>query len=145
MKVIFFNLVYRNIYLVFISTFAVAVFLYSFNREFTMPHKRRLRGSLFLTLGISAGIPIIHLALFSDTISGFNNFPYLFNWYAGGISYITGALIYILRIPERFRPGKHDIWGSSHQIFHMFVLLGVIFHYFGCLDSYYYRIDNRCH
>ena len=47
--------------------------------------------------------------------------PQLIFWYLGGIIYITGALIYILRIPEKYRPGKHDIWGSSHQIFHFFV------------------------
>lgn len=26
------------------------------------------------------------------------------------------------RIPERFAPGKFDIWGSSHQIFHVSIL-----------------------
>lgn len=26
------------------------------------------------------------------------------------------------RIPERFAPGKFDIWGSSHQIFHVLIL-----------------------
>ena len=27
-----------------------------------------------------------------------------------GLLYITGALLYALRIPERFFPGKLDIW-----------------------------------
>ena len=26
------------------------------------------------------------------------------------------------RVPERFAPGKFDIWGSSHQIFHVAIL-----------------------
>lgn len=30
----------------------------------------------------------------------------------------SGAAIYANRIPERWRPGKHDYWLSSHQIFH---------------------------
>ena len=32
-----------------------------------------------------------------------------------GILYITGALLYAMRIPERFFPGKVDIW-VSHAI-----------------------------
>jgi adiponectin receptor len=77
-------------------------------------------------------------------VRGYNKIPDLLNWPLGGASYIIGALIYINRIPERFRPGKHDIWGSSHQIFHICVIIGVIFHYFGSLNSFYYRLDNAC-
>jgi len=121
------------------------VFIYSFKPDFNTPAKRTLRGSLFLTLGLSTAFPILHLALFSWTVTGYPVGGFnLFYWYIGGICYVTGAVIYILRIPEKYRPGKHDIFGSSHQIFHFFVLMGVISHYFGCLDSYYYRLDNQC-
>jgi adiponectin receptor len=30
-----------------------------------------------------------------------------------GCLYITGALLYAVRIPERFFPGKVDIWVSN--------------------------------
>lgn len=29
---------------------------------------------------------------------------------------VAGATIYALQIPERWRPGKFDIWMSSHQL-----------------------------
>jgi len=32
----------------------------------------------------------------------------------GGAIYVAGATIYILRIPERCKPGKFDICGASH-------------------------------
>lgn len=54
----------RNIYLTIISIFASAVFFYSFEKDFNKPHRRKLRGLLFLTLGISAGLPIFHLSAF---------------------------------------------------------------------------------
>lgn len=57
-------LVFMKMYLTFISTFAIIVFVYSFNNNFNKPHKRKLRGTLFLTLGLSTGIPIVHLSLF---------------------------------------------------------------------------------
>ena len=49
--------------------------------------------------------------------------PILWNAIAGGV-YVTGAMIYMFRIPERFMPGRFDIVGASHQIFHCFVLVG---------------------
>lgn len=54
----------RTGYLLFISILATAVFIYSFDAEFAKPHMRKIRGSLFITLGVSAGIPIIHLTFF---------------------------------------------------------------------------------
>jgi len=44
-------------------------------------------------------------------------------WAIGGAFYIVGATIYMLKIPERFKPGRFDIWGSSHQIFHICILI----------------------
>lgn len=44
------------------------------------------------------------------------------------ILYATGAVFYITRIPERWKPGAFDIAGHSHQIFHVFVVLGALAH-----------------
>jgi adiponectin receptor len=135
---------YRIFYLTFISVFSLIVFFLSLTSKFHLPINRTLRGSLFLSLGLSAGIPIIHLALMGNSVKGFDGSPRLLFWYLGGISYVIGALMYINRIPEKLMPGKFDFFGSSHQIFHCFVILGVVFHYIGCLDAFYYRFDNEC-
>jgi len=55
-----------------------------------------------------------------------------------GVLYIIGAAIYALRIPERFAPGKFDILGSSHQIFHFFVLAAAVIHFIGLCKAYEY-------
>lgn len=55
---------FRTIYLSFITIFAASVFFYSFQKNFNKPKNRKFRGTLFLTLGISAGIPVIHLMFF---------------------------------------------------------------------------------
>ena len=57
-----------------------------------------------------------------------------------GILYITGALLYACRIPERFFPGKVDIWFHSHQIFHCFVIAGAFVHYHGISIMAMYRL-----
>ncbi len=135
---------FRNIYLSFISIFSICVFFYSLTSDFYLPKRRTFRGILFLILGLSTAIPVIHLIFFNRSIKGFMGGPRLIYWYFGGFSYVIGALIYINRIPEKCYPGKFDIFGSSHQFFHCFVVLGVIFHYLGCLDAYYYRFDAIC-
>ncbi|KAK9779302.1 hypothetical protein SCAR479_03784 [Seiridium cardinale] len=60
----------------------------------------------------------------------------------GGI-FLLGAVVYATRFPERLRPGTFDIWGSSHQIFHILVVLATIVHLVGVLTAYDYNYRNR--
>jgi adiponectin receptor len=43
--------------------------------------------------------------------------------------YMTGALMYASKVPERFCPGVFDYVGCSHNIWHLAVLGGIVFHY----------------
>ncbi|KAJ4950477.1 hypothetical protein NE237_027309 [Protea cynaroides] len=45
------------------------------------------------------------------------------------LSYGIGTLFYVTRIPERWKPGMFDIAGHSHQLFHVFVIMGALAHY----------------
>ena len=42
---------------------------------------------------------------------------------AGGISYTVGGIIYIIK-----KPNLSPTWGF-HELFHLFILLGSVFHY----------------
>ncbi|KAK6538749.1 hypothetical protein TWF694_010322 [Orbilia ellipsospora] len=88
-------------------------------------------------MGLSAVFPIFHgIKLqgieITDRMSGLK-------WLvAEGVAYIVGALLYAARVPERWKPGKFDIIGASHQIFHILVLVGA-----GChLKSMVLAFDN---
>jgi len=134
---------FKYFYLIEISVLGLGIFFYSvISSNFSKPKRRTFRGILFLIFGICTGIPIVHLSLFSHTVHGYVPGIKLINWYLGGISYIIGAIIYILRFPEKKFKGKFDYFGSSHQIFHILVFLGATFHYFGSLDAYKYRFKN---
>ena len=136
---------FKYFYLIEISVLGLGIFFYSvISSNFSKPKRRTFRGILFLIFGICTGIPIVHLSLFSHTVHGYVPGIKLINWYLGGISYIIGAIIYILRFPEKKFKGKFDYFGSSHQIFHILVFLGATFHYFGSLDAYKYRFKNLC-
>lgn len=48
--------------------------------------------------------------------------------------YLVGAVIYASRYPERWFPGKLDIFFHSHQIWHVFILIASIFHIRGTFN-----------
>ena len=60
-----------------------------------------------------------------------------------GALYITGAVLYAARIPERFMPGKCDIWFQSHQIFHVLVIIAAFVHYHGMSEMAIYRLTQQ--
>ncbi|CAI9754702.1 unnamed protein product [Fraxinus pennsylvanica] len=45
------------------------------------------------------------------------------------LSYLTETSFYISQIPERWKPEWFDLAGHSHQIFHVFVIMGALAHY----------------
>lgn len=108
------------------------------------PEKRKLRGVMFLLLGVSTAFPIFHLAFFGKYVPGFENRPYLIWWYLGGISYVMGGVFFVIRLPEKYFPNKFDYCCYSHNILHTLVLFGFLLQFCGALDSYYYRLNNKC-
>ena len=39
------------------------------------------------------------------------------------------------RIPEKWYPGRFDVVGSSHQIFHVFVVAAALVHWTGLIKA----------
>lgn len=59
--------------------------------------------------GLSGVVPAVHYLIAEGWIRAV--YQASFGWLClMGILYITGALFYALRVPERFFPGKCDIW-----------------------------------
>ena len=133
---------FKYLYLTEITVFGIGTFLYSLTDDFNKPQKRTLRGIIFLIFGLCTGIPIIHMAFFGKKLVGNAAGINLINWYVGGVCYVIGALLYIIRFPEKMFPGKFDYIGASHQIFHILVFFGALFHFLGSLDAYNYRFNN---
>ena len=99
---------------------------------------------MFLTFGISTGIPIAHLIFFGNYVSGFEKTPPLINWCLGGFIYIIGGLFFVIRIPEKFFPNKFDYCFSSHNILHICGVIAFIYQFLGAIDAYNYRVENKC-
>ena len=85
---------------------------------------RPLRAVTFTGLGLAGTVPIVHAWLKNGPDS-----TNIVGTATTAMLYIGGAVVYALRVPERFFPGKFDIWGHSHQIFHVFVVMAAVMHY----------------
>ncbi|XP_004514144.1 heptahelical transmembrane protein ADIPOR2-like isoform X2 [Cicer arietinum] len=124
--VFFCNPYAKLIYLTSISVFGVAAIITLLAPSFSIPHFRRFRASLFLSMGFSGVVPAVH-ALVSNW--GHTHILVAIGYeFLMAILYATGAMFYVTRIPERWKPGAFDIAGHSHQIFHVFVVLGALAH-----------------
>ncbi|XP_057449648.1 heptahelical transmembrane protein 4-like isoform X3 [Lotus japonicus] len=116
-----------NLYLGFITLLGIATILASLLPVFQTPEFRTFRASLFFGMGLSGAGPILHkLFLFWGEPEVFHTTGYEILM---GALYGLGALVYATRIPERWMPGKFDIAGHSHQLFHVLVVAGAYTHY----------------
>ncbi|KAJ7952741.1 Heptahelical transmembrane protein [Quillaja saponaria] len=116
-----------NPYIGFITILGIATISFSLLPVFQNPEFQSIHASLFFGMGMSGVSPILHkLYLFWGLPEALHTTGYEI---LTGAFYGIGALIYATRIPERWKPGKFDIAGHSHQLFHLFVLAGAYTHY----------------
>ncbi|KAH0652310.1 hypothetical protein KY290_030746 [Solanum tuberosum] len=103
---------------------------------------RSFRAVLFMSMGFFGLIPAVH-AVVLNWDEPERNVTLAYEL-AMALSYLIGTMFYIMRIPERWRPGFFDLAGHSHQIFHVFVILGALSHYGAALVFLEYRSRLRC-
>uniref|UniRef100_A0A2P2K4U2 Heptahelical transmembrane protein 4-like isoform X1 n=1 Tax=Rhizophora mucronata TaxID=61149 RepID=A0A2P2K4U2_RHIMU len=131
-----------NLYLGFISILGIATVFVSLLPMFQTPQFRSIRAYLFTGMGFSGIIPILHkLILFWHQPEALHTTSYEALM---GLFYGLGALIYATRIPERWMPGKLDIAGHSHQLFHVLVVAGAYAHFHAGLVYLKWRDLEGC-
>ncbi|XP_057251980.1 heptahelical transmembrane protein 4 isoform X2 [Beta vulgaris subsp. vulgaris] len=116
-----------NLYIGFITVLAVMTVLFSLLPAFQKPELRTIRAVLFSSMALSGILPILHKnILYWNKPAAVYTTGYELLM---GLFYGLGALVYATRIPERWMPGKFDIAGHSHQLFHILVVAGAYSHY----------------
>jgi len=109
--------------------------------EYRGPTGRHARTKVFISFGLCGVLPVFHLSL----SHGINTLREMgFHWLlAAGAMYIAGATLYANRVPERLAPGKFDLFFSSHQIFHVFVIFAALSTYQCVLAVFDHRHSER--
>ncbi|DBA00308.1 TPA: hypothetical protein N0F65_001503 [Lagenidium giganteum] len=132
-----------RMYLTSISVLAGITFTISLVPAFGTSKYLLLRTGIFLSLGFFGVIPMVHLVwqfgLFDPHVTVMLG-PLLLM----AALYIVGATIYATRFPERFYPGRFDVWFSSHQLWHICVVAAALVHFVNALQHYEWRWNTHC-
>ncbi|TVY82430.1 Adiponectin receptor protein [Lachnellula suecica] len=135
----------QNIYWILLSTFAIACSVFTFQPRFSEPFLRPLRAATFGCFAISSMVPVVH---------GMVTYGYALQGQRIGLKYvlvtlvlnITGATAYAIKFPERWFHRTFDIWGASHQLLHIFVVLAGLTYTAAILQcfDYLHSHPNQC-
>ncbi|KAJ4994033.1 ADIPOR-like receptor SPBC12C2.09c [Stagonosporopsis vannaccii] len=129
-------------YWTMITTLAAGTSVACVHPQFRTPALRPVRALMFVLMGLSAVFPVLH----GIKLYGVDHLRESIglDWVVlQGVLYIAGAGLYAARIPEKLAPGHFDIWGSSHQIFHVLVVLAAASHLVGLVKAFDYAHGQR--
>lgn len=132
----------RNIYWSMIGILGSATIIIMLMPHFRGKKFRIFRALSFVGTGLSGFAPLIHgIQMFGlDQMMKQSGLPY---YLAEAFCLLSGAVIYVTKFPESRYPGKFDIFGSSHQLFHILVVLATTSQLAGILVAYDYNSKYR--
>ncbi|KAK4897548.1 inc metabolism membrane protein [Elasticomyces elasticus] len=103
-----------------------------------------MRVGFYVTLALTGFVPVLQLTY----ERGWDATAYFYAPITKSVLvYFLGAVLYAAKIPEVFLPGWFDYLGGSHNIWHMAVLGGILFHYHAMsrfFDVAYRRAETDC-
>ncbi|XP_048468106.1 adiponectin receptor protein 1 [Rhincodon typus] len=135
----------RLIYLGIVCALGISAIIVAQWDRFATPKHRLTRAGVFLGLGLSGIVPTLHFTIAEGFVKA-TTVGQMGWFFLMAAMYITGAGLYAARIPERFFPGKCDIWFQSHQLFHVLVVVAAFVHFHGVsnLQEFRYGLEGGC-
>lgn len=127
----------QEIYWANVSILAILCIVATLHPRFRHPTLRPYRAAMYAGLGLSAVVFVVHGILLHGLIEQKQRMSV--DW-MGLMAFfnLTGAVIYAARVPEKLTPLKYDIYGSSHQVLHIAVILAGLAHMFGLFRAFDY-------
>lgn len=131
------------VYQILIVAFCCLGAYVAFSETFSRPDYAVVRVVIFGLIIAYAIVPLVHQIMlhgfFHHELTNLaSGFLIMIAFYAGG------ALIYVRQWPERWAPGTFDIWGHSHQIWHLCVTAAAYTHYITLHEYLDYRKEFGC-
>ena len=118
----------------------VACVVFSLWEKFAAHEYRPLRFATFVLFGVYGVVPAVHIVL-KEGVENQHIIDAGKGLLVMGCLYIFGAVLYVVRFPERVFPGRFNTWASSHQIFHVCVVCAAVVHYDTLLGMIKYRVS----
>ncbi|PLN81668.1 hemolysin-III related protein [Aspergillus taichungensis] len=103
---------------------------------------RLFRVGVLVATGLSAFAPIGHAWILWGTayVMGIGVGWYLLE----GGCLMLGCWLWITRFPECLYPGRFDLWGGSHALWHVFVVFSIAAHVAGLLKGVEFSYHGLC-
>ncbi|CAO1613857.1 unnamed protein product [Parajaminaea phylloscopi] len=108
---------------------------------FNERQNKGLRISVFLAMCFTGLAPFAH-AVFEHGF--YKTLSFLSPILPSILCYIVGLIFYASNWPERAWPGRFDIFLHAHQIWHVAIVLAILFHYKAALQFHANRFDFSC-
>lgn len=151
---------YRKIYWGMIASLGTVTIFILVTPWFQGQRWRVFRTMTFVATGLTAIAPLAHgICYFGwKAMVRQSGLPY---YLAEGACLVLGAVIYAVswalaaiarsitadciqtRFPESLKPGRFDIYGGSHQLFHVLVVVATVIQLVGILEAYDYNYHHR--
>lgn len=118
-------------YLSGITALGVPLTLCAMQKFFYLPSFQLARAVFFICFGGLGAVPFFH---------GYARDQQWMDYHTSilvmGALYIVGALLYAFHVPERFVAlGTFDLFGASHQLFHLCICAAACVHWNGCRNG----------
>ncbi|KAL3824527.1 hypothetical protein ACJIZ3_020556 [Penstemon smallii] len=133
---------WQIVYLTGISIIGIVTIITLLSPALSTGKYRPFRAFIFVSMGLFGLLPAVHGVVVNwndphrDITLAYESIM--------ALSYLIGTVFYVSRIPERWKPGTFDIAGHSHQIFHLFVVMGALAHYGAAQILRRYRGTMEC-
>ncbi|EAS29245.3 hemolysin III family channel protein [Coccidioides immitis RS] len=134
----------RWIYILMTSSLGIAGIILPWHPTFNRADMAWARVAFYVTLALTGFAPIVQLSLTRGLAWSLYFYAPIMK---SLLVYLTGACIYASQVPERWRPGFFDYFGGSHNIWHIAVLGGILFHYHAMQDLFagaFVRAQGEC-
>ena len=130
----FYDTIYTNYFIIYSVLLGVLLSIFTnqlFNPNFYLPKHRAIRTTLIMCIVITSSfIPSINAGFVLD----FNSHQFIvitISLYGLYLMYSIGGFVYVSRFPEAYFKLNFDYIGNSHNIMHVFIILGATIFYFG--------------
>ncbi|KAL4996194.1 hemolysin-III related-domain-containing protein [Aspergillus recurvatus] len=134
----------RWVYILLTMSLGVGGVILPWHPTFNRADWAWVRVAFYVTLALTGFAPLAQLTY----ARGFSWCLYFYAPVMKSILvYFVGACVYASQIPERWSPGLFDYFGGSHNIWHLAVLGGILFHYLAMQDLFanaFQRAKGEC-
>ncbi|KAI8794124.1 progestin and adipoQ receptor family member 3-like [Biomphalaria glabrata] len=136
--------IWRDLYMISITVLSACILIFNLHPHFFSHKWFYTRMALYVGLTAYGIIPTVHWIYLNGGISS-----HIVQMFIPKVTmmYMLGSLafsFYITKFPERIFPGKFDFIGSSHQLWHILIVIAFCYWHKAGKEILMYRIAHEC-